>query len=54
MDIGNLIRAQRKEKSKTLSELGDALAITGKDVWRLEKQNRGSMANLERICQFRG
>jgi transcriptional regulator with XRE-family HTH domain len=54
MDIGNLIRTQRKAEGKTLSEVGDAIAITAKDVCKLEKQNRGSMANLERICQFLG
>ena len=54
MDIGGLIRAQRKAKGKTLSQVGDAIAITGKDVCKLEKQNRGSMANLDRICLFLG
>jgi transcriptional regulator with XRE-family HTH domain len=52
MDIGNLIRVQRKAKGKTLSEVGDAIAIAGKDVCKLEKRNRGSMASLERLCQF--
>ncbi len=54
MDIGKLIRAWRKANGKTLSEVGDAIAMTGKDVCKLEKQNRGSMANLERVCRFLG
>jgi transcriptional regulator with XRE-family HTH domain len=54
MDIGGLIRVQRRGKGQTLSVVGDAIAATGKDVCKLEKQNRGSMANLERICLFLG
>ena len=54
MDIGNLIRAERKAKGKTLAEVGDALGINDKTVWELEKQNRGMMAGLERVCGVLG
>jgi transcriptional regulator with XRE-family HTH domain len=54
MNIGNLIRAKRKAKGKTLVEIGDALRISDKTVWELEKQNRGTMAGLQRICDFLG
>jgi transcriptional regulator with XRE-family HTH domain len=54
MNIGNLIRAERKAKGKTLRELADALAISPNTVWQLEKLNRGSMVGLERVCQFLG
>jgi transcriptional regulator with XRE-family HTH domain len=52
MNVGDLIRAERKAKGKTLAEIGDALAISPNTVWELEKQNRGTMAGLERVCQF--
>jgi transcriptional regulator with XRE-family HTH domain len=52
--IGSLLRAERKAKGKTLSDIADALAISRNTVWELEKLNRGSMAGLERISQFLG
>jgi transcriptional regulator with XRE-family HTH domain len=54
MNIGNLIRVERKAKGKTLVEIGNALGISDKTVWELEKQNRGTMAGLERVCQYLG
>jgi transcriptional regulator with XRE-family HTH domain len=54
MNVGDLIRAQRKAKGKTLAEIADTLAISPNTLWELEKQNRGSMATLERICEFLG
>jgi transcriptional regulator with XRE-family HTH domain len=54
MDIGSLIRAERKSKGKTLREIADALAISPNTVWEMEKLNRGSMSGLERVCQFLG
>jgi transcriptional regulator with XRE-family HTH domain len=52
--IGSLLRAERKAKGKTLTEIADALAVSLNTVWQLEKLNRGSMAGLERISQFLG
>ena len=54
MNIGNLLRVERKAKGKALAEIGHALAISPNTVWELEKQNRGTMAGLERVCQFLG
>jgi transcriptional regulator with XRE-family HTH domain len=54
MDIGSLIRAERKAKGKTMAEIADALAISPNSVWELEKLNRGSVVGLERFCQFLG
>jgi transcriptional regulator with XRE-family HTH domain len=53
-NIGSAVRAERKAKGKTLSEIATALGITLSKVWQLEKLNRGSMRGLERICQFLG
>jgi len=52
--IGSVVRAERKAKGKTLSEIATALGIGLNKVWKLEKLNRGSMRELERICQFLG
>jgi transcriptional regulator with XRE-family HTH domain len=52
MDIGSLIRSERKGNGKTLVQVGDALAISHKSVWELEKQNRGTRKGLERLCDF--
>jgi transcriptional regulator with XRE-family HTH domain len=54
MDIGSLIRAERKSKGKTLREIADALAISPNRLWELEKRNHGTMSGLERVCQFLG
>jgi transcriptional regulator with XRE-family HTH domain len=54
MNVGDLIRAERKAKGKTLVEIGDALGISPNTVWELEKQNRGTMVGLQRICDFLG
>jgi transcriptional regulator with XRE-family HTH domain len=54
VNIGNLIRVERKAKGKTLAEIADALTISPNIVWELEKLNRGTMASLERVCQFLG
>ena len=54
LDMGSLLRAERKAKGKTLIEIADALAISPNTVWQLEKQNRGTMAGLQRICDFLG
>jgi transcriptional regulator with XRE-family HTH domain len=54
MNVGSLIRTERQAKGKTLAEIADALAVSPNTVWELEKQNRGSMATLERICEFLG
>ena len=54
MDIGSLIRAERKAKGKTLRELAEALAISPNTLWELEKRNHGTMSGLERVCQFLG
>jgi transcriptional regulator with XRE-family HTH domain len=54
MDIGSLIRAERKSKGKTLREITDALAISQNSLWNLEKRNHGTMSGLERVCQFLG
>jgi len=54
VNIGDLIRVERKAKGKTLAEIADALTISPNTIWELEKQNRGSMATLERVCQCLG
>ena len=54
MNLGNLIRVERKAKGKTLVEIGDALAISVNTVWQIEKLNRGTMVGLDRISQFLG
>jgi transcriptional regulator with XRE-family HTH domain len=54
LNVGSLLRAERKAKGKTLREIADALAISPNTVWELEKLNRGSMAALKRISQFLG
>jgi transcriptional regulator with XRE-family HTH domain len=54
MNVGDLIRAERKATGKTLVEIVDPLGISDKSVWELEKQNRGTMAGLERVCGVLG
>ena len=54
LNIGSLLRAERKAKGKTLREIGDALAISVNTVWQIEKLNRGTMVGLDRISQFLG
>jgi transcriptional regulator with XRE-family HTH domain len=54
MNVGDLIRAERKAKGKTLAEIAEALAISPNTVWELERQNRGTMAGLDRVCQYLG
>jgi transcriptional regulator with XRE-family HTH domain len=54
MDIGSLIRGERKAKGKTMAETAEALSISPNSLWELEKQNRGTMSGLERVCQFLG
>jgi transcriptional regulator with XRE-family HTH domain len=54
LNVGSLLRAERKSKGKSLREVADALAISPNTVWELEKLNRGSMVGLERISQFLG
>jgi transcriptional regulator with XRE-family HTH domain len=54
MDIGSLIRGERKAKGKTMAETAEALSISPNSLWELEKQNRGTMSGLERLSQFLG
>jgi transcriptional regulator with XRE-family HTH domain len=54
MDIGSLIRAERKAKGKPVAEIADALAISPNTIWELEKLSRGTMASLQRLCHFLG
>jgi len=54
MNIGSLIRAEREAKGKTLSDIATVLAISLSTVWELEKQNRGTMAVLERVREVLG
>jgi transcriptional regulator with XRE-family HTH domain len=54
MNVGDLIRGSRTSQGKTLRDIARALAISPNTVWELEKQNRGTMAGLQRICDFLG
>jgi transcriptional regulator with XRE-family HTH domain len=50
MNVGNMIRVERKAKAKTLCDIADALAISPNTIWQLERLNRTSMVGLERVC----